>query len=515
MNPTALIRSTSSLNRISRSLTGFSSGITRSSFLARNIAKSINADNRFKKSVIETEKTFFRKRLEARLRKRREDNIESSSLNIGNVLKKQSKVLADTGKGFFTRLLDFLGLTILGWIVTNIPKIIKSITNLLSKVKELSKSLQTHIANISNFLGSMGKKLIEIRDNFNIFNFEENITESEREFKRINDNINRLNFDFVTAVNEYADTSDLKDAVTESLNIPDMPDGEDTDLEEEGDDLDGITTMATGGLLKEGETAIVGDDPTGQGKESRELIVADKDLQVIPNNVLGSLESIASNISGEKTKEALVSNQNKITKEKKEIALYENLLLKAEERLKQYIIDDDAKRKAGVSRKITFYKNLIAAKKNELEEFEEKLEIEKSRQIIEATVGSKNFEGKFTQFNSELTPAISSLMEQLKNTGEEIKPQLKDASDQISDVIDTPEIQDKIQSIKSQMQGVIKEITPERKGQIISIPIGSNSSSPLTVPVPMKQESQRSGGSKGLNTNEYYKHFIALITAYT
>ena len=31
---------------------------------------------------------------------------------------------------------------------------------------------------------------------------------------------------------------------------------------------------------------------------------------------------------------------------------------------------------------------------------EEKLEIEKSRQIIEATVGSKNFEGKFTQFNS-------------------------------------------------------------------------------------------------------------------
>ena len=80
--------------------------------------------------------------------------------------------------------------------------------------------------------------------------------------------------------------------------------------------------MATGGLLKEGETAIVGDDPTGQGKESRELIVADKDLQVIPNNILGSLEtleSIASNISGEKTKEALVSNQNKSQKRKKKL----------------------------------------------------------------------------------------------------------------------------------------------------------------------------------------------------
>ena len=515
MNPTALIRSTSSLNRISRSLTGFSSGITRASFLSRNIAKSINEDNRFKKSVIETEKTFFRKRAEARLRKRREDRIESSSLNVGNILKKQSKVLGDTSKGFFTRLLDFLGLTILGWILTNIPKIIKSITNLVSRIKELSTSLRGHIDNIRSFLGAMGEKLIEIRDRFNPFDFEDSISKGEKEFKSINRNIASLNTEFVAAVNNYTDTSDLKDLVAENLNLPSSEEQDEGQDDEEVDEFEGITTMATGGLLKEGETAIVGDDPTGQGKESRELIVADKDLQVIPNNVLGSLESIASNISGEKTKEALVSNQNKITKEKKEIALYENLLLKAQERLKQYIIDDDAKRKAGVSRKITFYKNIIAAKKNELEEFEEKLEIEKSRQIIEATVGSKNFEGKFTQFNSGLTPAISSLMEQLKNTGEEIKPQLKDAHDQIKEVIDTPEVQDKIQSIKTKMKGVVEEITPERKGQIITIPIGSNSSNPFTaIPVPMK-ESHKGGRSKQLNTNEYYKHLITLVTAYT
>ena len=116
---------------------------------------------------------------------------------------------------------------------------------------------------------------------------------------------------------------------------------------------------------------------------------------------------------------------------------------------------------------------------------------------------------------SELTPAISSLMDQLKNTGEEIKPQLKDTHDQIKEVIDTPEVQDKIQSIKTKMKGVVEEITPERKGQIITIPIGSNSSNPFTViPVPMK-ESHKGGRSKQLNTNEYYKHLTTLVTAYT
>ena len=328
MNPTALIRSTSSLNRISRSLTGFSSGITRASFLARNIAKSINDDNRFKKSVIETEKTFFRKRAEARLRKRREDRIESSSLNVGNILKKQSKVLGDSSKGFFTRLLDFLGLTILGWILTNIPKIIKSITNLVSRIKELSTSLRGHIDNIRSFLGAMGEKLIEIRDRFNPFDFEDSISKGEKEFKSINRNIASLNTEFVAAVNNYTDTSDLKDLVAANLNLPNNEEQDD----EEVDEFEGITTMATGGLLKEGETAIVGDDPTGQGKESRELIVADKDLQVIPNNILGSLEtlqSIASNISGEKAKEALLSNQDELTKVKKIISQQERSIKNA------------------------------------------------------------------------------------------------------------------------------------------------------------------------------------------
>jgi len=511
MNPTALIRSTSSLNRISRSFTGFSSGITRSSFLARNIAKSINEDNRFKKNIIETEKTFFRKREERKLRKRREDSIEATNINVGNILKKQSNILGDAGKGFFTRLLDFLGLTILGWVLTNVPTIIKSITNLVDKVRDLTTSLRNHIGNIRSFLNGMKDKLIEIRDSFNPFNFEETINSSEKDFISINQKIGLLNLEFLSAVNEYANTSDLADVVDQSLNIPSADDFEDfEDFEDdqvEEDETEGITTMATGGLLKEGETAIVGDDPTGQGKESRELIVADKDLQVIPNNILGSLESIASNISGEKTKEALVSNQDKITKQKKEIAILEKLLSSAEERLKQYIIDDDAKRKANVNKKITFYKNSIAAKKNDLKEFEERLKVdlEKSRQIIEATVGSKNFEDKFTN-----------ITEQFKNTAEEIKPELKDTSDQIKNVIDTPEVQDKIESIKTKMEGIIKEITPERRGQIITIPIDSNSSGSSTViPVPMKQESNNGGRSDRLNTNEYYKHLIALITAYT
>tara|TARA_B100000902_G_scaffold215789_1_gene205197 strand:+ start:6849 stop:8378 length:1530 start_codon:yes stop_codon:yes gene_type:complete len=509
MNPTALIRSTSSLNRISRSLTGFSSGITRASFLARNIAKNINADNRFKKSVIETEKTFFRKRSEARLRKKREDNVESSSLSVGNILKKQSKVLGDTSKGFFTRLLDFLGLTILGWIITNIPKIMKSITNLVSRVKDLSTSLRGHIDNVKSFLGAMGEKLIEIRDRFDPFDFEESITKGEKEFKIINQNIASVNSDFVSAINSYADTSDLAEIVAQNLNLPteedideDQDQDQDQDVDQDKDETEGITTMATGGLLKKGETAIVGDDPTGEGKESRELIVADKDLQVIPNNVLGSLESIASNISGEKTKEALLSNQDELKKVKKIISQQERSIKDALGNLKigeEYNINNPPSKDD--------YPRTVSGRRQFTKDFKQ--------WIKDNPLGTK-FGQKVEPSNtiSELTPAISSLMEQLKNTGEEIKPQLKDAHDQIKEVIDTPEVQDKIQSIKTKMKGVVEEITPERKGQIITIPIGSNSSDQFTA-IPVKQESHSGGRSKQLNTNEYYKHLTALVTAYT
>ena len=80
MDPQSLIQSTSSLNNISRSFNGLAAGITRSSFLTRSIAKTVKTDNIGKKKLITSDGNFFRRRRESFLRRKREDQIEASSL---------------------------------------------------------------------------------------------------------------------------------------------------------------------------------------------------------------------------------------------------------------------------------------------------------------------------------------------------------------------------------------------------------------------------------------------------
>ena len=62
-----------SLLSSSTSLRNISSSMVRSSVLARNIAKDINKDNLEKTKALERGSSFFRKRNESLLRRKKED----------------------------------------------------------------------------------------------------------------------------------------------------------------------------------------------------------------------------------------------------------------------------------------------------------------------------------------------------------------------------------------------------------------------------------------------------------
>tara|TARA_Y100000766_G_scaffold10117_1_gene7407 strand:- start:4373 stop:5791 length:1419 start_codon:yes stop_codon:yes gene_type:complete len=472
MAKTPLVSSADSLTNISKSLTTFASSMSKSSLLARNIAKSLNKDNIFKNQVISDDESFFVKRRQSFLRRKREEEIEANSTSA---IKAPGKAIKNAAKGFLGRLMDFFALTMLGWAIFQIPKIIKGIGDLINRMGKLKDILAGFISGSVEMFNVMAEKLDGVLSFIFQFDFEKDRDEISKNVDTLNRRFGIMTGDLTAGINEYVSYADQVDKETAALPDPEDQEEEEekgwfgkftdwaiTPVEENGDvedtgtdeveevtdEFEGIETMATGGLLKKGETAVVGDDPSGQGKESKELIVADSDLQVIPNNILGALESISSNISGEKTKEVLVSNQNKITKEQKEIALYENLLLKAEERLKQYIIDDDVKRKAGVSRKITFYKNLIASKKKK----------KKKKMVISPPADVSNF--------------------------------------------------------KEKLKVVTETLQPERKSQIITVPIPTQSSNKQNMNVNIS-EGSGSRVSRGVNIKEYYKHLSTLITAYT
>tara|TARA_E500000331_G_scaffold182445_1_gene175813 strand:- start:1971 stop:3488 length:1518 start_codon:yes stop_codon:yes gene_type:complete len=505
MDPTPLIRSTSSLNRISRSLTGFSSGITRASFLARNIAKNLNTDTRFKKNVIEDEKSFFRKRRENKLRKKREEQIEAQG--IGGAVKRQGRILADSTKGFFTRILDFLGLTLIGWIVSNVPNIIKSITGVVKKIKEISSNLKNHIQNITTFLGGMGEKLTELRDSIDIFNFADSIENSKKSFVEINNKIEVMNNDFVNSVNRFSDTSDLEKIADKfDPKIPDQFLEDDPD--ETGDEI--ISTMNKGGIVP------------GEGNEDTvpamltpgEFVITKEATEKIGTDILASMNADKgeftpnlppSRIDYPRTVTGFREFARDLRQWGKDNPYGTKFGKRVEKPSGSTVPESD-----NIEGVLSEIKNLKIPSSKIL-----------TKDLIEVSEKLKSKESEMVKGYSSMINSITGIMESengtqimntLKQVGDTIKPQLKDASNQINDVIETDEFQNTIKIIKTKMKGVVKEITPERRGQIISVPI---SAEPQTSVVPMNTGSRKGVTSKRLNTNEYYKHLTTLITAYT
>ena len=160
MDPNALISSTTSLNKISRSFSGLSAGITKSSFLTRSIAKTINTENRNKKKLISSDASFFRSRREGILRRKREDAVEAQGLQ--GSLKQRGKVIKDTGKGFLGRILSFLGIVLIGFVASRLPAILKAVTGLVKRIQQAVGILTGFINGVVGIFTGMGEKLTEI-----------------------------------------------------------------------------------------------------------------------------------------------------------------------------------------------------------------------------------------------------------------------------------------------------------------------------------------------------------------
>ena len=76
--------------------------------------------------------------------------------------------------------------------------------------------------------------------------------------------------------------------------------------------------------------------------------------------------------------------------------------------------------------------------------------------------------------------------------------------------INTPEVE----NLKESLKGVVESLKPERKSQIITVPIPTQNSNKQNMNVNISEGSERRV-SHGVNIKEYYKHLSTLVTAYT
>lgn len=155
----SLLKSSISINSIKDSVTSFTKGLSKSRDIASNIIKQTRESNNFKRTLIGKDNEFFRKRRENVRRKQREDELESST--VSGVTKKQGNVVTRSTKGFLGRILDFFGIILIGWFVTNLPKILESLSGLINIIRKTIGVLTGYIGGIKDFIVGFGRGIAE------------------------------------------------------------------------------------------------------------------------------------------------------------------------------------------------------------------------------------------------------------------------------------------------------------------------------------------------------------------
>lgn len=145
----SVLRSSISLESIRKTTNNFSEGLTKSQKSAAEIVKQTNESNKFKRTLIRKDNEFFARRRENVRRKDREDELEASGTR--GVAKRSGSIVGASTRGFLGRIIDFFGIVLIGFFVTQLPAIIKRfeiLFKIIGKFLQVLKFFTDGIANI-------------------------------------------------------------------------------------------------------------------------------------------------------------------------------------------------------------------------------------------------------------------------------------------------------------------------------------------------------------------------------
>lgn len=168
-NSSIALGSSINLRNINKSLSGLADSVRSARSSASNITKSLVKGNREKRKSLSLSASLFRRRREATLRREREDIIEART--IGGSVKRSGKVIMSSTKGFLGRIMDFLGVVLLGWAVNNLPKIIALVESLIKRMQTYFGILQNFVSGVAQTLTGFVELLRGVAVDISTFNF--------------------------------------------------------------------------------------------------------------------------------------------------------------------------------------------------------------------------------------------------------------------------------------------------------------------------------------------------------
>lgn len=164
------------------------SGLKRSQFATKNIYASILKQNRQKVKFIGNKSILFQKRQESIRRKEQESLIEASKMGSGtSSFSKVSSTVLNSTKGFLGRLSDYAGSLLVGWLLFNIPTIIKMSKALIKRITALVNVGKSFVDGISEFGSSVIQTVVSLFTNIRNFDFTDSSGKVKEGMERMQD----------------------------------------------------------------------------------------------------------------------------------------------------------------------------------------------------------------------------------------------------------------------------------------------------------------------------------------
>ena len=285
----SLRKSSIGIESIRKSLVSLREGLVAVGRNSRELLKETRKTNQYKQKLIRQDVEFFKRRRENALRKQREDELEAST--ITGVTKRQGSLVQKSTRGFLGRILDFIGILLLGWAITNLPKIIAAFQKLFGLIQRVVGVLTGFVEGIRNFLVGIGTGIDNFLDIFRRFNFAEDDKNIKDTFEEGQNNLTKLNKDFIDGAQLIANDEDIANAgqVAEDLGINDesAPDvtgiadditvPDDTDEEVETFSAEEVDILNQGGTIPEDLEAGFFTEPTEEDIERERALDAEED----------------------------------------------------------------------------------------------------------------------------------------------------------------------------------------------------------------------------------------------
>ena len=301
----SLRKSSIGIDSIRKSITSLGEGLVAIGNKSRELLKQTRETNQFKSKLIRKDGEFFRKRRECVLRKQREDELEAST--ITGVTKRQGSLVQKSTRGFLGRILDFVGILIIGWAVTNLPKIIAAFEKLFGFIKRVVGVLGGFVEGLKNFFVGIGTGIDNFLNVFNRFNFREDNKKIKDTFEESDNNLTKLNKDFKESVEQFAKDKDINSAgqVAQDLGIEGGGDSQEISKDSFGDfsaknekevsdaaqsfTAEEVAVIQETGVIPEPRAEggpVIEGRPYIVGEEGPELLVPNESGEIVPNDEL-------------------------------------------------------------------------------------------------------------------------------------------------------------------------------------------------------------------------------------